>query len=82
MLTEVADLDKARVLPWVVSDGALARLAEVHQTWHLMRHDVWVSGDTISPCPRSLWLLQAKPLELSRQASRLRMELLVGILPD
>jgi len=59
MLTEASDLDRARVLRWVVSDEALARLAEEHRTWHLARHEVWVFGDAISPCPRSLFYIAA-----------------------
>lgn len=80
MLTEASDLDKARVLPWVVSDEALARLAEVHGTWHLAQHDLWVCGDTITPCPRSLMRPMAEhPGPLRRHATQLREDLLQGL---
>lgn len=82
MLVEPFEVEAARVLPWAVSERVLARLSEVHRTWHLARHDVWVCGTrplTITPCPRSVVRGAGEQLDpLRRRAVHLCESLLLG----
>lgn len=79
MLIEGPVVERARLMPWVVSEAHLARLAELHCTWHLARHDLWLGAGKITPCPRSLMQLDSDAWgPLLRRSAQLREDLLQG----
>ena len=51
-------LHAAKVLVWRLPPSSFERLRELHEGYHLGRHDLWIRWEDealhMSPCPRSL----------------------------